>query len=190
MTMEDGGTNASVRVRLNERLHFDMGVRAKEMGQRRDIYCAHVLRYGLIERSIVAEAGAEKAMAALGGNELFIQTIITQPFRTRLEEESEKAALNIASYCGRVIEAYLKRFERDPRDFLLLPSLDMVLEVAESISSEELKNLVRENLPSQGVKAGYLGNWLFSRLRLRVDKVMQGGKEVPLTPGLITEWLK
>ena len=189
--MSDQPEKASVRIRLNERLHYDMGLRAKEVSLTRDQYAGLLLRYALIETTVLSEAKNPEAVAAKGGQELFVSTTITPAFRERLEKLSEEAAVNIASFCGRLVEAYIGRFERDPRDFRMLPALDLAMEGTDIAEESLVKDLVRQCAEDNpGVKSGYLATWTFSRLRLRVQSIRIGDKDKPLTPALITDWLK
>ena len=189
--MAETPVKASVRIRMNERLHYDVGLRAKEHSIARDQYAASLLRYAVLEKGVLAEASGAKVVPEKGGQELFVATNITQPFRERLEELSESSAVNIATFCGRLVESFVDRFERDPRDFHLLPSLDLSLEGREHADAKEVRELVRACAEANpGVKSGYMANWAFSRLRIRIQKVMIDGKETTLTPAVITDWLK
>ncbi len=189
--MSEAPAKASVRIRLNERLHYDVGLRAKEKSVPRDQYAAALLRYAVLEKGVLTEASGVKVVEEKGGQELFVAIGITQPFRELLEGLSESSAVNIATFCGRLVEAFIDRFERDPRDFHLLPSLDLALEGREHVEEKEVRELVRACAEANpGVKSGYMATWAFSRLRIRIQKVLVDGKETTLTPAIITGWLK
>jgi len=139
----------------------------------------------------VGESPSRKVALAASKDEVYFTTEVTRAVRQRLSSLSERQQCSLAVLAGRLVEAYLERFEHDPLDLLLVSRLTLLLEANRRVSDADLEEVMRHSR-SQALaakSAAFQAGWFFSRLRPLLGRIERNGVEVELTPKVVGEIL-
>lgn len=147
-----------------------------------------VFRYLLHERTALP---AEQ-IADPDEEKVYFSVQISGALKGRLAGWSEAERTNLASFSGRLLDGFLSRFERDPRDLAMIHHLASRLEERTVLSFEEVQRALGlcENNPQVQLPAGYLARWAHGRLKTLVQAVERNGVVSEMTFGMVEEMLR
>jgi hypothetical protein len=123
--------------------------------------------------------------------EVYLDFQVSRETKRRLTERSESEQANLASFSGRLLDAFLSKHEKDPRDLGMVHYFLSRLDDSAVISEQDLRlGITRCERPQEArLPPGYFARWLHSRLRPLVNSVLRDGAPVSLTPQLLEEIL-
>lgn len=186
MPTEPGQVTLRVRLSVNSwrRLSNRARARPKETGD----YAEMVFRYLLHERTALP---AEQ-IADPDEEKVYFSVQISGALKGRLAGWSEAERTNLASFSGRLLDGFLSRFERDPRDLAMIHHLASRLEERTVLSFEEVRQALAlcEKNPQVQLPAGYLARWAHGRVKTLVRTVERDGVISEVTFGMVEEMLQ
>jgi hypothetical protein len=118
---------------------------------------------------------------------VYFELAVARETRRRLEAWSERERVSLAAFGGALIEGFITRFERDPRDLGMMHHLVSRLDESARVSETELREAVSlyERNAAARLPEGYFAKWIFTRIRPLVGGVKSAGAERELTTEMI-----
>lgn len=114
---------------------------------------------------------------------VYFELEIPRRTKERLADWSQSRQSSIAAFSGLVLEGFVDRYPQDPRDLVMIHYLVSKLEHAGVLTLNDLRQAVARCETNQAVRLppGYLGKWLWQRIRSVSSTVNIAGSMVALT---------
>lgn len=175
-----------LRIRTGDEALRNLKKRAAVQGFSAELYADMVFHYLMRERVTIGPADHPVETE----DPVYFMVQIPLATKHRLSEWSERHQLNLASFSGALINLFLRQFERDPRDLILIHHVSSVLVGKPSLAESDLQeafDLIAPSGPS--LPPGYYARWLFSRLKPLITTIERNGQAENFTAQLVEDLL-
>lgn len=183
--MEESSDQVQLRVRMSHQRWMHL----KERALRRQLGATHyadmLFRYMLHDRSLLG------LVQPPDPEDEFIYFELTVPSATKVQlaVSSEQEKTSLATFSGAVLEIFIRRFEKDPRDLAMIHFLSRRLDACPVLSQRDLRQSIQLCELNTGVKLppGYLAKWVHGRVVQLLRIVEIDGKPIEVTAELIAQ---
>ena len=123
---------------------------------------------------------------------IYFATELPDGFRRRLVCQTERHAVSLATFSGRIVERYLTHFRQDPADLFMICELSRRLDEATPLSVAELGPLLclTRTASISRLPLDFQARWYHSRLRPHLTSVLVEGEAVDLSLKVLAELLE
>jgi hypothetical protein len=177
----------ALRIRLATPTWQQLKRRASQRSSAPGKYADMVFRYALHEQLRVASN-----VAAVEAEErVYVEVEVPHPTREHLVHWSHRHQGNLATFSGSVLKAFFDRYEKDPRDLVMMHLLLSSLDRAAVLSEAELRQAIEHCQQNTSVRLppGYFGKWLYGRIKPLLSSLHRDGSTVTLTPEVLEQLL-
>ena len=150
-------------------------------------YADMALRYRLHEREPVVPALGMDALS----EDIYVEVQVASSTRQRLVERSERERWNLATFSGLLLNSFVEKYERDPRDLGMIHYLASRLDESGVLSEQDLREGIAqcERNPDLRLPPGYFTRWLHARLRTMASTFHREGAIIPISEQAVSHLL-